>query len=151
MKSIFDPEVHAELVKRLDRLHPESPRAWGTMNPNQAVCHLSDSIRAALGDLPVRRVGSLFLRTLGRWVALSTPLPWPKGLKTAPEFHQGIAGTPPKHFEEDVAELRSLIQRFVASQGRGLAEHVAFGALSPGEWGRWAYRHVDHHLRQFGA
>jgi hypothetical protein len=29
--------------------------------------------------------------------------------------------------------------------------HPFFGALTPSEWSRGMYKHLDHHLRQFGA
>jgi hypothetical protein len=29
--------------------------------------------------------------------------------------------------------------------------HPIFGKLSQGDWLTWGYRHVDHHLRQFGV
>jgi hypothetical protein len=30
-------------------------------------------------------------------------------------------------------------------------EHPFLGKLSRAEWLRWAYLHMDHHLRQFGV
>ena len=63
-----------------------------------------------------------------------------------------MAGTRPSEFRSDVIALEQLIERFSASEheleGR---EHPAFGKLSAREWGVFAYRHMDHHLRQFGT
>lgn len=149
MRSIFDPARHEELLCRLNGLTPNSARRWGRMTPHQAVCHLADSFRAILGDrpLPPKRVG--LKRRLMRFMAFTSPLPWPKGVATSAEVDAEKGGTPPVEFEGDVEELRSLMRRFVASDGRALAPHYAWGAMSRGEWGRYGYRHVDHHLRQF--
>ena len=48
-------------------------------------------------------------------------------------------------------ELEVLISRFVAAAGRGTDTHPIFGDLTLGEWGRWGYRHMDHHVTQFGV
>jgi len=60
-------------------------------------------------------------------------------------------GTPPGDWDADLADLQAAMGRFRDRDGRDLPPHVLFGALTRGEWGRWAYRHVDHHLRQFSA
>ena len=151
MRNIFEPRRHAELVARLERLRPDSPRQWGRMTPHQAVCHLSDSFRAILHDrpLPPRRLDAR--RRLTRFVAFTLPLPWPKGVPTSAAVDAEKDGTPPGDFEADVAELIELLRRFVDSDARTLEPHYVWGAMSRGEWGRYGYRHVDHHLRQFGA
>jgi uncharacterized protein DUF1569 len=151
MKTIFDEATCSTLMDRLTRLTPDHERLWGRMTSPQAVCHVSDALRASLGDTTHDPVGGLLHRTVIRFVALSTPMQWPHGAKTLPAFDQEQGGTPPGAFEDDVAALSALIERFSASEGSGLSPHAAFGALSVGEWGRWGYRHMDHHLRQFGV
>ena len=77
--------------------------------------------------------------------------PWPKGSPTLPEFDQQKgSGTPPEELERDKKELRRLMERFL-EQERGWPRHPVFGMMKRREWGIWAYRHVDHHLRQFGV
>jgi hypothetical protein len=66
-----------------------------------------------------------------------------------PEADQEIRGTRPTEFARDVDELRRLIQRFKGAEAQLLGHHPLFGALSAAEWGRFSYRHADHHLRQF--
>lgn len=151
MRTVFRPDLHAELVARLGTLRLDAPRRWGRMTAHQAVCHLSDSFKGILQDRPItgRRVG--VRRRIQRIVAFTLPVPWPKGFATSREVDAEKDGTRPASFAADVAELESLLRRFVASDGRGLEPHYAWGAMSRGEWGRYAYRHVDHHLRQFGA
>lgn len=122
------------------------------MTAHQAVCHLADSLRGVLGDRPIPPIPNLLVKTVGRAFALWTPLPWPKGTPTAPIVDQVAGGgTPPGDFGRDVAELSALLDRFAAMDSRALHPHPVFGRLTRGEWGRWAWRHADHHLRQFGA
>lgn len=151
MKSIFDAARRDELLTRLSRLTPESPRKWGSMTPHQAVCHLSDSFKGILGERPIERRPLDLKRRIVRFVAFTLPIPWPKGVQTSPEVMAGAGGTPPEDFERDVGDLTSLVRRFAAADGRGLEPHYNWGAMSRGEWGRYGYRHLDHHLRQFGV
>jgi hypothetical protein len=75
-------------------------------------------------------------------------LPWPKGTPTAPEFLAQPSGT----WDDDLAALRSAIARFAARDpASDWPRHPAFGALDGRMWGVLAWRHLDHHLRQFGV
>lgn len=122
------------------------------MTVQQMVCHLSDGYRSAAGERSVPFQGSLLQRTVFRWVALHTSLKWPKGIKTIPESDQEVGGTRPIEFERDKAELKRLVQAFAAAEATlGERRHALLGNLTTWEWGRWGYRHADHHLRQFGV
>jgi hypothetical protein len=150
MKTIYDPASCSALIERLERLRHDTEGLWGRMTAPRAVCHLSDTFRASLGDTHHAQVGTVLHRTVIRFVALSTPMEWPRGAKTLPAFDQEQGGTPPADFDADVDGLKALVGRFTKSEGADLSPHAAFGALTAGEWGRWGYRHMDHHLRQFG-
>lgn len=60
-----------------------------------------------------------------------------------------IGGTPPKEFDRDVAELRTICDRF-CERDPFTAVHPVFGAMTRTQWLRWGWLHMDHHLRQFG-
>ena len=151
MGNIFRPERHAEILSRLDDLSPKSERIWGRMTPHQAVCHLSDSFKAILLDRPLTARPPHLRQRVMRFVAFTSPLPWPKGVPTSAKVDAEKGGTPPGDFDEDISELKSLIGRYVESDGKTLKPHYVWGAMSRGEWGRYGYRHADHHLRQFGV
>jgi hypothetical protein len=123
------------------------------MSAPQAVCHLSDSFRAFMGQRPISPATGPLQRTIVKWIALYAPLPWPGGrILTRPEIDQMVGGTPPADFAADVAELATLTELFTATTRSSRWEpHPIFGPLSNGEWLRWGYLHMDHHLRQFGA
>ncbi len=73
-------------------------------------------------------------------------LPFPKHAPTAPQLQRA-----PGAWEREVADLNAVLGRFVArDRAAEWPEHPAFGPLSAHAWGVLAYRHCDHHLRQFG-
>jgi hypothetical protein len=111
------------------------------------VCHLADSLRMAMGDLPVepKRLPIRYppLKQLIIYVA-----PFPKGAPTAPE----LLTRAPREWTSDVADVQALLNRAARTATTdGWPEHPAFGALSKRAWGVLIYRHMDHHLKQFGA
>ena len=152
MKTLARPRDKAEILQRLRRLHPDSVRRWGRMSAHQAVCHLSDSLRMAIAHKPVSQATGLLQRTIVKWIVLYLPLPWPAGIRTRPEIDQECGGTGPVAFVADVAELEDFVE-IITTQIGDLAppSHPIFGRMSKRAWLRWAYLHMDHHLRQFGA
>ncbi len=149
MKSMWDGRGPLEIRERVAHLRAEQKPAWGAMNAPQMVCHLADSLKMALGELPCA----------SRWLPIRyTPLkqfiiyvaPFPKSAPTAPE----LLARPPQTWSADVADLQALVDRFAAEgrdPQRAWPDHPAFGHLSRRAWGVLVYRHMDHHLRQFGA
>src|SRR5215216_4433763 len=77
-KTIFDPEARASLLARMERVPPDRAPRWGKMNAPRMLCHVSDALRSALGDLPARSKGKkLFTNPLVRWLMIYV-VPWPK-------------------------------------------------------------------------
>ncbi len=151
MRSLFKSSDHEHLRARLGRLTPTAQRRWGRMSSHQAVCHLCDWFRGVLGDRPIPGSSPSLRVNMVRWVAFTTPLPWPRGFRTAPEQDQEKGGTPPAEFDADVATLESLMAEFAQRRGRGLTPHWRWGQMPEAMWGRYGYRHVNHHLHQFGV
>jgi Protein of unknown function (DUF1569) len=149
MNSLIDDGAIESIVTRLGKLHPERPRAWGRMTPNEMVCHFTDSFAIALGERPFTPADTWMQRTVVKYVALRTSLAWPQGLKTRPEVEQGAGGTRPADFEADRARAVAILRRFAAPDTHHAAAHPLFGLLNRDEWMIWGYRHTDHHLRQF--
>jgi hypothetical protein len=147
MKTMWDGNAQREVQDRLARLLPDRKAQWGRMSAPQMVCHLSDSLKMALGELQVasKKVPIRYppLKQFIVYVA-----PFPKNVPTAPE----LIARSPRDWSDDVAELRALIECFAARRGAAQwPDHPAFGRLSERAWGVLVYRHMDHHLRQFGA
>ena len=136
--------------RRLALLAADTPRRWGSMTSHEMLCHLSDSFRGMLRERETSPAPTSGLqRQVVRFVALHTPLPWPKGVPTRPEVNPHDKGTRPVVFETDRETVRELMHRFTRPD-LVYAPRPMFGALTRREWMRWGYRHVDHHFRQFG-
>ncbi len=151
MKTMARPADKAEILRRLKLLRPDCKRRWGRMSAHQMVCHLSDAFRLVTRQKTASPATGLLQSTVIKWAALYLPLTWPPGYPTRPEMDQEIEGTRPAVFAADLAHLESLIER-VTTPAKDYAwpEHPIFGPMSEAAWMRWAYLHVDHHLRQFG-
>jgi len=149
-ENIADPVQSAQLIVRLERLTPETPGKWGKMDAHQVICHLSDSFRAVMGP-GVPSMATPLSKTVIKWVALNAPLKWPQGVPTRPEVDQFIGGTKPVEFARDRHDLKTLMADFATRTSGSLQPHPIFGTLTTREWHRWGWRHMDHHLRQFGA
>jgi hypothetical protein len=119
------------------------------MTPHEMLCHLADSFAAVTGGRHASSAETWISRNVLRWIALHTSLPWPQGVPTRPEVNPKLQGTKPVEFERDRTVVIEHVRRF-ASRDTPFGRHPAFGAMTRDEWLVWAFRHVDHHLRQFG-
>jgi len=151
MKTLAKQKDQEQITGRLLTLKTSSQRRWGRMSANQMLCHLSDSFRARLGEKQPSPADNWFLRTFFKWGALYSPTPWPHGVKTRPEMDQSAGGTPPKGFDTDRDELIGLLHKVVQLDPDEKWRHPLFGPITQAECLRWAYLHMDHHLRQFGV
>ena len=150
MSTIADPATLAQLIVRMDALRPGTPRRWGTMTAGEMVCHLADANTAVMdpkGKRPAPR-----WRPVMKWIALYAPIKWPKGFQAPSRIDQRKEGTKPSSFELDRQRaLETLSALTVAPPEAWPPNHAVFGTLTISDWHRWAFRHTDHHLRQFGV
>jgi len=157
MRSISDPEALESLIARLNALRPDMPRVWGTLSAGEMLCHLGDATESVMnrGAAEARQMpaASYRRRPFLKWVALRSSVPWPRGqLETSPNVDPHAAGTRPTDFETDRRRAIRGLQEFAAAPADALVRsHGAFGPMSKADWNRWAYRHTDHHLRQFAV
>jgi hypothetical protein len=146
MKTLWQEERRRELRDRISRLTPETKGLWGRMNASQMVAHLVASVRMATGDLPTQSKRTPLRHPPLKQLIIYV-LPFPKGTPTAREL-QPV----PRPWHVEVDELRALLDRFAMRDRNGSwPVHPVFGPLSARGWGVLAYRHLDHHLRQFGV
>jgi hypothetical protein len=146
MPTLLNPAEREAILHRLRRLEPSSRPRWGRLTAPGMICHLGDALRVSLGDVPAQRVDTLPRRTLLKWMVVYSPMPVPAGrIQTAPE----MLTSRPTTWEQDLAQVERLIGRLAAAPVT--AAHPFFGPLSHGGWGRLGWKHVDHHLRQFGC
>ena len=147
MKSLWDEPSRRELKSRLDHLQSDAVARWGRMNAPQMLIHLVDAMRMARGDLKTAPK-NLPIRYTPLKQLVVYWLPFPKGAPTAPE----LLNQEPGDWAEGIANLRAQIDAFGARDPKApWPEHPAFGRMTPKAWGVLGYRHIDHHLKQFGV
>jgi hypothetical protein len=147
MPTVADPGTLASLVARLGRLAPETQRRWGTMTAGEMLCHLGDANTGVLD--PAEPARKRHPRPILKWLALVSPLHWPHGLVTPKVVDPKAGGTRPGVFDRDrVRAIDGL--RAISTAASMSPSHSKFGPMSVRDWQRWAWKHTDHHLRQFG-
>ncbi len=150
MKTLRDEKCRHELIGRVNKLNTDTKPAWGRMNVEQMLSHLVQA-----GDLPfvasVADRSSWMSRTVLKPLVLYV-LPIPKEVKTSADMDQQQEGRKPLGLDEDKTILVESITRLgTVSQAHACLGHPFFGPLSVKQWAIIAYKHIDHHLRQFGV
>jgi hypothetical protein len=149
-RNLFQAERVEEIRKRLGELRPDSARQWGKMNPAQMLAHCSAGLAMAAGQIrpPRALIGRIIGPSIKR-VAIRDNEPMRRNSPTAKE----LVTTGNMDFETERKRLSSLLDRFAANGPSGCTDHphAFFGPLTPDEWSILMYKHLDHHLRQFGA
>ncbi|HEY2857622.1 MAG TPA: DUF1569 domain-containing protein [Terracidiphilus sp.] len=152
MKSLNEAGTRQQILERLRKIGPATPRLWGRMNAPQMVCHLSDSFLSVMGEKHVETPRGLNLWPLAKPLALYAPFKWPAGVATRPELDAEVGGTRPTDFAADMAALLVVIDKFtLVPRPFQFRPHPMFGPMTENQWMRWGYLHTDHHLRQFGT
>jgi hypothetical protein len=149
MESLFNKDTANGILERLEKLQPDSKPLWGKMSVSQMIAHCEAPLNVALGITPLKQsfLGLLFGRIAKR--QLLKPEPFKKSLPTAPEFV--IKSMP--DFTTEKENLKSLIKCFAATEPTTVSSraHPFFGKMTSDEWGFLQWKHLDHHLRQFGV
>src|SRR5581483_6109275 len=152
VKSLAQPEARAEIIARVQNVRPETKGNFGVLSAPEMIVHCTIAMEAALGLCQVSSAETFLMRHVVKYIALYSPGPWPPGFKTRPEMDMQRNGTRPGEFVSDVAKFVQRVEEFgTRSATMPWARHPMFGAMSEAEWKCWAYRHNDHHLKQFGA
>ena len=148
-KSLYTPENYQDCVRRLNQLDATAQPQWGKMNVAQMMAHCSEAQQVASGAKPLTNT-PLFFKLIGgvaRFAVLSKR-PFPKGVMTHPQY----IPAPQQDFEAEKARLLAVIEKFHAERETAQPlQHPMFGTLSVEERGWLAFKHLDHHLKQFGV
>ena len=147
IKNLFDAGVKQDIISRIHQLTPASKAVWGKMNVAQMLAHVQVPMGVALGTHTVK----------GNWLMkIILPLfkknlydenPWKQGLPTDKTF---IMTGLEKDFENEKSQLLDKINRFSETNMINEA-HPVFGKLTKEQWSKATWKHIDHHLKQFGV
>jgi hypothetical protein len=149
MKSLFTTEAHTEILNRLEKLDNQMQPQWGKMNVSQMLTHCRFPLQVALQDMTLEKP-NVFKRLLFSMFksSLYDDKPWKKGLPTTKEFIVNV----PKDFHSEKTKLVEKINQFHAEKSKtDWPPHPMFGNFTSLQWGKMQYKHLDHHLKQFGV
>ncbi|MFI1772757.1 DUF1569 domain-containing protein [Thalassobellus citreus] len=150
MKNIFDQKETDTVIGRINKLSSNTNPLWGKMSVDQMLAHCNVTYEMAFEDIHPKATGfkKVLLKLFVKPIVVSEK-PYKKNSRTAPQFLIADA----KNFVE---EKTRLIDYLVKAQSLGEShfdgkESNSFGKLTKQEWNNMFYKHLDHHLNQFGV
>ncbi len=150
MITLFDQAIHDQIRTRIDKLTPATQRQWGKMNVGQMLAHCSAGLDMQMGTIKLKRVFiGRIIGPLIKKMVTSNDEPFKKNSPTAPE----LTFVDERDFNKEKERLIGLVDRFTKGGTAGVSPypHPFFGKMSADDWGIMAYKHLDHHLSQFGV
>ena len=149
MKNLFEHDSVEEVIKRIESLQPSSERQWGKMDVAQMLAHCAAAMDMASGKIDPPRI--LIGRILGPLVKPIYTNEKPFSRNSPTDKKLVIAER--RDFEIEQSRLKRCVREFHEGGESKCTTHPHpfFGSLSPQDWSRGMYKHLDHHLRQFGS
>jgi hypothetical protein len=146
MKSILNQETLAEVKDRLNKLNDNSERQWGKMTPGQMAKHCQRPLEIMLGHNHYNLKPNWLVNMFFKKSMYSDKL-WRKNLPTVKRFKE----TKERDFAAEKAKLNTMLDELGSQLNKeSWGDHPAFGKMTNEQWGKMQYKHLDHHLRQFG-
>lgn len=150
IKNLFDLPIVNEIVDRINRLTADTKPLWGRMSVSQMLAHCNVTYEMVYDDIhPKPNTFMKFILKLLVKSKVVSEKPYAHNLRTAPSF----LIKDEKEFEKEKARLIAYIrktQKLGPSHFDGKESH-SFGKLAKQEWNNMFYKHLDHHLSQFGV
>jgi len=148
--SIFEQETVTNLLARINNLTPETTPDWGKMNVAQMLAHNNVGFDITYGKTPVSY--NFFMRLMLKMFVKDVVVgnkPYTKNGQTAPVF----VISDKRDFDKEKEELIANIHRVNADGAAAFEGRVSpsFGKLTAQQWSNQFWKHLDHHLTQFGV
>ncbi len=143
---LLDDPTYSRMLERIGALEPDSQAMWGKMNVAQMLAHCAEVLEVSNGK--ELKGTPWFFRLIGPWIKrmITNDKPYPRNSPT----HQQYIMTGAKDFEHERARLLAVLEALRAA-GPQAFRHPIFGQMTAEEVGWSGYRHLDHHLQQFGV
>ena len=147
--TLFDPVINAEILDRIGKLNPSLKPRWGKMKVEQMLAHLYLALQVNFGKIELKRgLLGIFFRGISRRILLGEK-PFPKHLPTDKKLlAKEVSG-----FLAEKQKVENTVKMYIEKGPEGLSKnpHNILGKISPEESAYISYKHLDHHLRQFGV
>ena len=150
MKSLFDFDTHQEVLQRINQLDERKQPLWGKMNVAEMLNHSQRPLRVANGRMTLIETPNPFMKVVFRLYKshMYNDTPWKQNLPTVKDFKV----VDYDNFHEEKEKLIDCVNEF-SKKALNLhwPKHPFFGEFTTDQWGKMQYKHLDHHLRQFGV
>ena len=147
MENIFDTETFNRIKTRINALDENTRAVWGKMSVDQMVHHCQGPLNIILEKETYGLKPNWFARTFFKKSMYNDKL-WRKNLPTLKAFRE----TTNYNFQEEKGKLLALVEELGEHRDRTeWQDHPTFGPMTREQWGKMHYKHLDHHLRQFGV
>ena len=145
-KSLYSEDAYSEIVSRINKVTAGAKPEWGTMTAAQMLAHSSEVLEVANGKALENTpwIAKLFKGYIKKMVISEKP--YPKSSQTHPQYVQ----KEDRDIEAEKERLLAALATFKSQRGHPI-EHPLFGLLTEDEKGWAQYKHLDHHLTQFGV
>lgn len=148
-KNLLDTACIETLVSRAQRIQPDDQPLWGTMTAAEMMLHCN-RVNEQLLNNPSLKKGTKLKQLLGRWLVLYALPNYPKNART-PKRNDTKGQIDAAAFYNEQKRFVAMLRRFPQHDKPIELPHPYFGDLNTKQWGLAGYKHVDHHLRQFGV
>ncbi|MEN9973887.1 MAG: hypothetical protein RIS20_2234 [Bacteroidota bacterium] len=151
LPNIYTPETTVELTTRISSLSNETPALWGKMNAGQMLSHCCVAYQQVLGENTDKpgMIMKWMLKTFFKQ-SMVNEVPYRPNLPTGPTF---VRLNQNFDIEAEKSKLIGYIQKIqeLGPEGLSAKPSLTLGKLTAMEWNNLLYKHIDHHLRQFGV
>ena len=146
MKTILDKETRDELIARINLLDDTCSAQWGKMSVYEMIRHCTIWDEMVLNDVKLKQafIGKLFGKIALRKV-LENDAPLDKNVPTSTPYK--VRGT--GDLQDAKMKWISGLERYEHHTTPEFL-HDFFGRMTREQVGQLGYKHIDHHLRQFG-
>lgn len=149
MASIYNLQDNQDLIERFNKLTPESKAIWGKMTVDQMLSHCIAPLDVALGNSELKKPNFIF-GLMGKMMK--------NKVVNAPEFKKNSPTAPSFIRKEnyDFAATKDELNTKIAEFAKGTSvikceKHPFFGEMTTEDWDKLQWKHLNHHLEQFGV
>ena len=148
-KNLLSPDIHQECLNRIEKLTPATQPEWGKMNSAQMLAHCAE-IQEVFNGKPLN--GTPFIAKLFKGMIRNMVVgdkPYPKNSRTHPQYVMADQ----RDFDREKNRLLEAMTKTANSTEaeRRQYKHPLFGPMTDDELGWSLYKHLNHHLTQFGV
>ena len=148
--NIFSREIADQVISRINAIQPSTQPQWGKMNAGQMFAHNNVTYEMLFTDKHTKpgAIARFMIKMLAK-SAVTGPKPYKKNSRTAPQF----VISDQRDFDAEKKILIDYVNKCVelGEDHFQMLESNSFGKLTKDEWNTTFYKHIDHHLTQFGV